>query len=378
MSGFRFVHTSDLHLGRRFGTLPEEIRGRLSEARHAVIGTLAATAASHGAEHVLVAGDIFDTETPAEPVWRQALSAMAAAPGVHWWLLPGNHDSLAAETLWERIGARAPANVTALIDGHPVEIAPGVSLLPAPCTRRYPGRDLTEGMDTVATPPGHLRIGLAHGSVRDFAAADTGHTATIAPDRDRQAGLDYLALGDWHGRLAVSPRCHYSGTPEMDRFRHDGRGGCLAVTLPGAGTVPAVERVDTGRLVWAARGVGLLPGQDASQALGAALPADRAGWRDTLIRVAAEGRAALGQHEALRRAADELAPEFCHFALDTDALAVEVEAGDLDAIDRSGALRLAAERLQREAADETRDGADRAIAAAALNRLYAYATEDGA
>ena len=48
----RFRHTADLHLGKPFGRFPEDLRGRLREARHASIGRLAAVARTHG-----VAGD---------------------------------------------------------------------------------------------------------------------------------------------------------------------------------------------------------------------------------------------------------------------------------------------------------------------------------
>ena len=78
MTGFRFIHSSDLHLGRRFGNFPEDIRGRLVEARHAAIDSLFAAARNHGADHVLIVGDLFDTETPSDQVWRQAFGAMAA------------------------------------------------------------------------------------------------------------------------------------------------------------------------------------------------------------------------------------------------------------------------------------------------------------
>ena len=40
----------------------------------------------------------------------------------------------------------------------------------------------------------------------------------IAPDRARRAGLDYLALGDWHRTLQIGPATWYAGTPEADRF----------------------------------------------------------------------------------------------------------------------------------------------------------------
>ena len=88
MTDFRFIHSADLHLGRRFGTLADEVRGRLVEARHQSLDRLAEAAHRHAAQHILIAGDIFDTETPTDPVWRQALSRMGADPSLHWWLIP--------------------------------------------------------------------------------------------------------------------------------------------------------------------------------------------------------------------------------------------------------------------------------------------------
>ncbi len=65
--------------------------------------TIAEVARKNGAEHILVAGDTFDTETPSDQTWRQALAAMAEDPSLTWWIIPGNHDSLAAEALWDRL-----------------------------------------------------------------------------------------------------------------------------------------------------------------------------------------------------------------------------------------------------------------------------------
>ena len=61
-----------------------------------------------------------------------------------------------------------------------------------------------------------------------------------------------------------------------------------------------------------------------------------------------------------------------HFDLVTEALATQYEAGDLDEIDRGGALRLAAEALVAEAEAETLSQAERDVAADALARLHAY------
>lgn len=384
MTEFRFIHTSDLHLGRRFGNLPEPVRGRLVEARHQIIGRLAQAARDHGTSHILVAGDIFETETPTDQVWRQALAALAADATVQWWMIPGNHDSLAAESLWQRFRGHAAANIHLLDAEMPVEIAPGVVLLPCPAPQRYPGRDLTLWMAGCATDPQCFRIGLAHGAVQAFGADGVRSGDIIPPDRAASARLDYLALGDWHGRLAVGQRTWYSGTPERDSFGTperdsfgmDGRGSCLAVTLPAVQAAPRVETVWTGAFAWTDAALPLLGGHDAADALLALLPADGSDRRNHLIKVRAQGRATLAQQAGLRRAADAVAPEFCHFELDVSALQTEFEAEDLDVIDRNGALRLAADSLSIAAQDEGRTSDARRISTAALNRLYGYLWED--
>jgi hypothetical protein len=66
-------------------------------------------------------------------------------------------------------------------------------------------------------------------------------------------------------------------------------------------------------------------------------------------------------------------PDFAWLELDDSDLAAECEVDDLDAIDRGGALREAANALLTEASDESRSAAERDIASAALARLYYYA-----
>ena len=369
MPAYRFIHTSDLHLGRKFSNFPEDIRGRLVEVRHLAIGRLAAAAKDHGARDIFIAGDLFDTETPSEPVLRQGLAAMASAGGVRWWILPGNHDSLAAETLWGRFSAEAPDAVQVLTTSESVEVAPSVTLVPSPVPSRFPGPDPTESMQRCASPEGHLRIGLAHGGVLTFGTEDGGRE-TIPIDRAESAGLDYLALGDWHGFLKISDRAHYAGTPERDRFKHRGRGVCLAVTLPGPGAVPEVARVETGRFDWSDLELRLTPEQDAATALRSVLPPTGAARRDVLLRLRATGWVRLPQRTALEMAMADAAPEFGYCEFRDDALMTECVADDLDAVAAGGALRVAAESLYADARKEGADERERRVADAALSRLY--------
>lgn len=375
MAGFRFIHSSDLHLGRRFGNFPESIRGRLVEARHAAIDSLSTAARDHGTGHVLIAGDLFDTETPSDRVWRQALAAMAAAEDIQWWLIPGNHDSLAAETLWDLVRVQPPGNLHLCDVAEPVEIAPDVVLLPSPVPSRSPGRDVTEWMVGCRTPEGSLRIGLAHGGIVTFGSEDDG-AETIARNRATDARLDYLALGDWHGFMRIGERTFYSGSPERDRFKHPGRGICLAVTLPGPGAEPEVAELVTGRFDWQDIALELTPKHAAAEVLEDILPGEGAARRDTLVRIRASGWIRLPERMELARAAQEAEPEFGYFELTDAELKTECVPEDLDDIAQSGALRMAAEALYRDAEDDAKSAEDRAVAAAALRRLYSYLREE--
>lgn len=371
----RFLHSSDLHLGRAFGGYPEAIRNRLREARHGVIARLAAAARVGDARDVLLAGDTFDAETPAPETLRHALRAMAAETDLRWWLLPGNHDSLAASELWRRIAADAPPNLTVLSLPQPQELAPGIWLLPAPCTQRRPGRDLTEAM-SAPTPEGALRIGLGHGAITDF-SGEEGAPGIIPPDRARLSGLDYLALGDWHGQMQVTPATWYSGTPESDGFKHETAPAALSVSLAGAGAAAEVTPRPTGQFRWLRPALDLLPGDEAAARLAALMPAEDQ-RRDCLLRLAVTGRLTLSERAGLEAALAETAPDFGWFDADLSALAAEVQGGDLDRVDRSGALRQAAEALMAESVDPARAEEDRQIAAMALARLFALAQGDQA
>lgn len=366
----RFLHSADLHLGKPYGSMPEEVRGRLREARHSVLDRLAARARDGGATFVLLAGDVFDTETPSPAVLRQALAAMAHHADLHWIILPGNHDSLAAEALWATAARALPANLTLALEPTPLPLGPSATLLPAPCTTRRPGRDLTTWMNEAPTAEGVARIGLAHGPVQSFSEDGTADDV-IAPDRAAQAGLDYLALGDWHGQISLGPKTWYAGTPEPDRFKHDAPGRALSVTLAGAGAPPTVAPVETGLFTWRTAPLDCLPDEDLERGLAALLPAGPA-RRQALLRIAAMGRARPEARATLEKAIAAVAPEFALLELDAQALAITCESQDLDLIDRSGALRQAADALLGESRDTDRPPADREVAREALMRLFSY------
>jgi DNA repair exonuclease SbcCD nuclease subunit len=372
----RFIHASDLHLGRRFGTYPEDVRVRLRRARQDSIGRLAAVARDGGATHILLAGDTFDAETPQPTTIRHALNAMAADPALTWVLMPGNHDSLAASELWRVLATDHPANVLLAITAEPVDLGPAI-LLPAPCTVRHPGRDLTEWMDEVATGEA-IRIGLAHGGVRDFSSredqSEVGNSAVIAPDRAEQASLDYLGLGDWHGRIKVGPATWYSGTPEADSFKPHRPAGVLMVTVGARGASPDVVEIETGSISWRREALELLSEDDAVRRHGDLMP--ELGVRaDMMFDLIVSGRMTLRDRLALEQDIARSGPDFLWHQSDLSGVSVLSEATDLDLISDSGALRRAAETLAADSKNSD-DPARRKAAATALSRLFTYAMED--
>lgn len=75
----RLIHTADWQLGKPYGRFDSDVRAALSEARFDAIDAIGKAAAEHGVAHVLVAGDVFDTEGPEDRVIaeRDALNAEA-------------------------------------------------------------------------------------------------------------------------------------------------------------------------------------------------------------------------------------------------------------------------------------------------------------
>jgi DNA repair exonuclease SbcCD nuclease subunit len=358
----RFVHSSDLQIGRSFAFAPSETAAVLAAERFDVLDRLAQAARAAGAPRILVAGDVFDSTQLSDHTLDRALSRMATAADRVWHLLPGNHDPHRPGGLWERLSRKGwPANVRAHLAPEPVPLdpvpgEPHAVLLPAPLSHRRTPGDPTAWMDQATTPEGALRIGLAHGAVAGFGAEEGAEVNPIAPDRAARAGLAYLALGDWHRTLRVGPATWYSGTPEPDRFRiaPDGEGtrcgGGIALAVAIDGPTVRVERMPTGRFVWhlVERVLAETAEIDALADRFLAMP-DAA---DIVLRLAPRGALTLAGRERFRdRIEEALAARLRWLDLDLSALDVRPEDAELAAIDLEGAVRIAADRLAAVARD---------------------------
>ena len=230
----RILHTSDWHIGRTFhghSTL-EALRG--------VLEALTAQVRENDVDVVIVAGDVFDSATPAAACYSllsDTLRALAET-GAEVIVTSGNHDSAARlgfQAGLLRHGIHVLTDPTAvgtpitLTDAHgPVHIYGIPFLEPALLRHLWPDARSQAGvlghaMDLVRTDlatrgEGARAVAVAH----CFAA---GVEPTPHLERDIQQGgldvvplstfdgVDYMALGHIHGRQQLAPHVRYAGAP---------------------------------------------------------------------------------------------------------------------------------------------------------------------
>jgi DNA repair exonuclease SbcCD nuclease subunit len=376
---FTFIHTADWQIGKPFAGFDGELPAALKAARIEAIERIAKAARDRNARHVVVAGDVWDQETPTEVTLAHTLQALQDHRDIQWWLLPGNHDPARPYGLWQRVlqHAAATKNVHVLLQPEPVLIDDNVYLLPAPWHSKNPGRDLTAWMDQASTPDGAVRIGLAHGSTRDF-GGETQDFSLIAADRAISAQLDYLALGDWHGVVKIDDRTWYSGTPEPDRFVQNDPGWCLGVTCEGSRSPPSVEKIATATYRWMKAEIAVVPGLPLDTLIDELAPSGIP-RRKTLLEVTLSGRADLEQRAELQAFFAAAQAAFAHLTADFGSLETMVAGSDLEKIGLTGPVRQAAMRLVALSQDDRAEAASRQDATRALDLLFSIAArhQDG-
>ena len=332
----KLLHTADWQIGKQYGQFDTDDAALLADARFAVVERLAQLAAAQSVDVVLVAGDVFDAQGVADKTIHRLFNSMAAFSGP-WVLIPGNHDAALAESVWTRAARlkAIPPNAHVCLKPEPLVLqALGLALLPAPLTQRHTHTDLTDWFATAQVPSGLFRVGLAHGSVQGILAEDIDSSNPIAAARAKEAGLDYLALGDWHGCRQVDARTWYSGTPETDRFRANDSGQALIVTLTEPGVLPSVTQHLTGQYRWRQEVVDLQVPSDMDALLlqlAGLTPAD-------VVELSLCGRTDLAGQRRLHDAIGQSRGRARCLVADLSALRFEPTAEDIGALQADGYL----------------------------------------
>lgn len=385
----RFIHSSDLQIGKAFGTFQPEVATLLQEARQAAVRALGEAAVRTGASAVLIAGDLYEKQQMSQSTIARAIENMRSFPSVQWHLVPGNHDRFRESGLWDRVARmQLPPNVKLHIKPGAMQIAEDdgvpVYLLPAPLHYTANPDDLSAYMDAEPTPDGSIRIGAAHGSIQGFGSEGEASNY-IAPSRADTAGLAYLALGDWHRQIRVNDRCWYSGTPEPDQFKLPpspvsslcNGGAALLVEISTARMVPTVESIPTGSYKWHMVEKTVI--EDAQiDLVERELRALDNDLGKIVLDLRVRGALSLMGRKAFEdRILQSVGAALRGLRFNEAGLVLNPSDQDLDEIDRSGFVRVAADRL-RVLAGDTANPRQAQLARLALRRLYVEHLRQGA
>ena len=252
----RFIHTADWQLGMTRYFLDDEAQARFSGARIDAIRRIGSLAVEEGCGFVVVCGDVFESNQVGRQVVVRALDAMAATPGVTFYLLPGNHDPLDASSVYRSptFANHRPDNVIVLEESDPVEVVPGVELVAAPWPTKRPLSDLVASACEGLNATGAVQVVAGHGRL-DSLSPDRNDPALVAL-AGLEARLDagvihYVALGDRHSTTDASRtgRIWYAGAPEPTNYDESGPGNVLVVELSADRVQIEPRRVGTWRFV---------------------------------------------------------------------------------------------------------------------------------
>lgn len=235
----RFIHTADLHLGRKLSQM-----SLLRDTEH-ILNELAELQERSGAQALVVAGDVFDSPNPAEAAvrqWDRFITRMAEKR-VPVLVVSGNHDSGARLAVGSDLIALTGVHIAGELRGElsPV-VVEGVNFWLVPFVRPADVRswgtqmDLDVGavinyetavcfvLDQVRANPEFAKrpnVCVAHQFVTNSGLqperSDSEHLSLGTLDNvDCRVfeGFDYVALGHVHGPQRIGrDEIRYAGSP---------------------------------------------------------------------------------------------------------------------------------------------------------------------
>lgn len=250
----RFIQTSDWQIGMK-GVGLGEASNIVRETRIESINNVLKLAKDRDADFVLLCGDIFEHNMVSQEDVRKVVAIFNQYSDIQIYLLPGNHDILGADCVYNRPIFQNLKHLKIIQTGDIIQVSDAY-LHPCPILSKFITKDLTANIPSVHEADG-IHIGVAHGSlVGKFSAQDWEDiTLPIDPSCIERTGMDYLALGHWHGYRIFEDnngiaRIAYSGTHEQTKYNEDDAGYCLLVQIDNKDDKPIIEPIKTGSLSW--------------------------------------------------------------------------------------------------------------------------------
>lgn len=242
----RFLHTADWQMGMKAVHAGPRARA-LRDIRFHSANNVVKLAHDLAVDFVLIAGDTFEHPDVDEVTVRRTTEILDRFEPIPVFVLPGNHDPWTTGSIWHRHSWRRVAqHVMLCTQPTPIQINEACIVYPCPLTQKQSASDPTLWVPKRDEGDDRVRIGLAHGGLSILPKAPN---FPILPSRAEESGLDYLALGDWHGFFQHG-KAVYSGTMEATSFDESDPGNALLVEISAAGAVATIEKRRVGELRW--------------------------------------------------------------------------------------------------------------------------------
>jgi len=215
----KFLHTSDIHIDSPLTSrLPaDKVRERRRELLQG-FRRIVQEAKSIGADAIIIAGDLFDSDRISRKAIDTAFEIIENAKDMLFFYLQGNHEKDA----FLISGRTLPPNLKTFGKEWTYYTIGSVTVA---------GRnEIREGMfESLELPTSGKNILILHGETRDKSAAPD----TIGIKEAVGRNIDYLALGHYHSYTAevIDDRgvAVYSGTPEGRGFDEVGDKGYVVL-----------------------------------------------------------------------------------------------------------------------------------------------------
>ena len=264
----RFLATADWQLGMSAHYLDDDARPRYHRARFDVVKRIGRLAKKRGAQFIVVAGDVFESNQVGRTYVVNALEALKSAAPIPVYLLPANHDPLDAASVYDSpdFVDNCPPHVHVLRDTDPVRVPTGpvesgvgetVEVVGVPWHTKFPSSNLfEEAMETLPEKdPDTTRVIVAHGATIQFDSSQPDATfvdAEVATRALDEGKADFVVLGDRHSTTEVAESIWYPGSPEVTSRVDSDAGNVLIVDLEDGtnGREQTVEKVPVGSWVY--------------------------------------------------------------------------------------------------------------------------------
>ena len=226
----KFLHLSDLHLGKRVNEFP------MLADQKAILAQILKIADDERPNAVLIAGDVYDKSVPpveAVELFDDFLVKLAARK-LPVYVIGGNHDSPERLAFCNRLIDASGIHISPAYGGdvRPLSLADwygkvNIYMLPfvkpANVRRYFPEEQIESYTDAVRVAISKMQVNAAernvlvtHQFVTGAARCDSEEISVGGADNVDLSvfdAFDYVALGHIHGAQNISPRVRYCGTP---------------------------------------------------------------------------------------------------------------------------------------------------------------------